>query len=171
MGPEVLSARLTISGHSMGWGRSVGINRVLPTYRCYLQGVIIESAKRACESGRPIVVDMMLAAAMTSEYDSDCQRLAEYSVNVICWSGVDMRWRYVSSFSFAALGWSRKGLGNRAAEFVVRASQDHRQVVRTGNVGSSGWGRHRAIAPFTKGLWVSLDSVSKTRGRPELRLG
>jgi len=43
---------------------------------------------------------------MTSEYDTDFQRLAEYSADVICRSGVDMRWRYVSPSSFAVLGWT-----------------------------------------------------------------
>jgi diguanylate cyclase (GGDEF)-like protein/PAS domain S-box-containing protein len=43
---------------------------------------------------------------MASEYDTDFQRLAEYSADVICRSGVDMRWRYVSPSSFAVLGWT-----------------------------------------------------------------
>jgi diguanylate cyclase (GGDEF)-like protein/PAS domain S-box-containing protein len=43
---------------------------------------------------------------MVSEYDTDFQRLAEYSADVICRSGVDMRWRYVSPSSFAVLGWT-----------------------------------------------------------------
>src|SRR6202050_224928 len=43
---------------------------------------------------------------MASEYDTDFQRLAEYSADVICRSGVDMRWRYVSPSSLAVLGWT-----------------------------------------------------------------
>jgi diguanylate cyclase (GGDEF)-like protein/PAS domain S-box-containing protein len=43
---------------------------------------------------------------MTTEYETDFQRLAEYSADVICRSGVDMRWRYVSPSSFAVLGWT-----------------------------------------------------------------
>jgi diguanylate cyclase (GGDEF)-like protein/PAS domain S-box-containing protein len=43
---------------------------------------------------------------MASEYDTDFERLAEYSADVICRSGVDMRWRYVSPSSFAVLGWT-----------------------------------------------------------------
>jgi diguanylate cyclase (GGDEF)-like protein/PAS domain S-box-containing protein len=43
---------------------------------------------------------------MASEYDTDFRKLAEYSADVICRSGVDMRWRYVSPSSFAVLGWT-----------------------------------------------------------------
>lgn len=43
---------------------------------------------------------------MASEDDTDFQRLAEYSADVICRSGVDMKWRYVSPSSFAVLGWT-----------------------------------------------------------------
>jgi diguanylate cyclase (GGDEF)-like protein/PAS domain S-box-containing protein len=43
---------------------------------------------------------------MVNEYETDFQRLAEYSPDVICRSGVDMRWRYVSPSSFAVLGWT-----------------------------------------------------------------
>jgi len=43
---------------------------------------------------------------MASEDDTDFQRLAEYSADVICRSGVDMKWKYVSPSSFAVLGWT-----------------------------------------------------------------
>jgi diguanylate cyclase (GGDEF)-like protein/PAS domain S-box-containing protein len=43
---------------------------------------------------------------MANEYDTDFERLAEYSADVICRSGVDMRWRYVSPSSLAVLGWT-----------------------------------------------------------------
>jgi diguanylate cyclase (GGDEF)-like protein/PAS domain S-box-containing protein len=43
---------------------------------------------------------------MASEYDTDFERLAEYSADVICRSGVDMKWRYVSPSSLAVLGWT-----------------------------------------------------------------
>jgi diguanylate cyclase (GGDEF)-like protein/PAS domain S-box-containing protein len=43
---------------------------------------------------------------MVSEDDTDFQRLAEYSADVICRSGVDMKWRYVSPSSLAVLGWT-----------------------------------------------------------------
>lgn len=43
---------------------------------------------------------------MSQEDDTDFQRLAEYSADVICRSGVDMKWRYVSPSSFDVLGWT-----------------------------------------------------------------
>lgn len=42
---------------------------------------------------------------MASEDDTDFQLLAEYSGDVICRSGVDMKFRYVSPSSFDVLGW------------------------------------------------------------------
>ncbi|MGD0730012.1 MAG: sensor domain-containing diguanylate cyclase [Terracidiphilus sp.] len=38
--------------------------------------------------------------------DTDFQQLAEYSADVICRAGVDMKWRYVSPSSLAVLGWT-----------------------------------------------------------------
>jgi len=43
---------------------------------------------------------------MSGKDDTDFQRLAEYSADVICRSGVDMKWRYVSPSSFNVLGWT-----------------------------------------------------------------
>jgi len=43
---------------------------------------------------------------MADVEDTDFQRLAEYSADVICRSGVDMRWRYVSPSSLKVLGWT-----------------------------------------------------------------
>jgi diguanylate cyclase (GGDEF)-like protein/PAS domain S-box-containing protein len=43
---------------------------------------------------------------MASEDDTDFRRLAEYSADVICRSGLDMKWRYVSPSSFTVLGWT-----------------------------------------------------------------
>jgi diguanylate cyclase (GGDEF)-like protein/PAS domain S-box-containing protein len=43
---------------------------------------------------------------MASDYDTDFQQLAEFSADVICRSGVDMRWRYVSPSSIDVLGWT-----------------------------------------------------------------
>jgi diguanylate cyclase (GGDEF)-like protein/PAS domain S-box-containing protein len=43
---------------------------------------------------------------MASEDDTDFQLLAEHSADVICRSGVDMRWRYVSPSSVDVLGWT-----------------------------------------------------------------
>jgi diguanylate cyclase (GGDEF)-like protein/PAS domain S-box-containing protein len=40
------------------------------------------------------------------EDDTDFQLLAEYSADVICRSGVDMKFRYVSPSSLAVLGWT-----------------------------------------------------------------
>ena len=43
---------------------------------------------------------------MAHEDDTDFELLAEYSPDVICRSGVDMKWRYVSPSSFDGLGWT-----------------------------------------------------------------
>jgi diguanylate cyclase (GGDEF)-like protein/PAS domain S-box-containing protein len=43
---------------------------------------------------------------MATEDDTDFQRLAEYSADVICRSGLDMKWRYVSPSSIEVLGWT-----------------------------------------------------------------
>lgn len=43
---------------------------------------------------------------MAIEGDTDFQLLAEYSADVICRSGVDMKWRYVSPSSVDVLGWT-----------------------------------------------------------------
>ena len=40
------------------------------------------------------------------KYDTDFRLLAEYSADVICRSGVDMRFRYVSPSSLKVLGWT-----------------------------------------------------------------
>jgi diguanylate cyclase (GGDEF)-like protein/PAS domain S-box-containing protein len=56
---------------------------------------------------------------MKTEFDTDFRRLAEYSADVICRSGVDMKWRYVSPSSFAVLGWTPEEMvGMEAFELI-----------------------------------------------------
>jgi diguanylate cyclase (GGDEF)-like protein/PAS domain S-box-containing protein len=43
---------------------------------------------------------------MASKDDTDFQLLAEYSADVICRAGVDLKFRYVSPSSFNVLGWT-----------------------------------------------------------------
>jgi diguanylate cyclase (GGDEF)-like protein/PAS domain S-box-containing protein len=67
---------------------------------------------------------------MASEYDTDFERLAEYSADVICRSGVDMRWRYVSPSSVAVLGWTPEEMINMEA-FALVYPEDLPELIAT----------------------------------------
>jgi diguanylate cyclase (GGDEF)-like protein/PAS domain S-box-containing protein len=71
---------------------------------------------------------------MASEYDTDFERLAEYSADVICRSGVDMRWRYVSPSSLAVLGWTpEEMIGMEAFALIYHEDLPHLNAVATRN--------------------------------------
>ena len=97
---------------------------------------------------------------MPNEDITDFQQLAEYSADVICRSGLDMKWRYVSPSSFDVLGWTPEEMkAMEAFALIFPEDLPGLAVIATRNFASDAEPERAAVRMRTKDgtlIWVEF---------------